>query len=127
MGIENTDGYHLADANATPPTSSSYWVVDGLLLGGSYPGDHEPKKHEQKIRALLDAGVRLFVNLMEPDETDLQGRPFVPYADPVRQLCSEASCVRFVSKHEAVGEQLGLHRDQLVRWHPVGRVGFHGH
>ena len=59
MGVEKDDGFRLAGDNATPPTSSSYWVVDGLLLGGSYPGDHERKKHEQKIRALLDADVRL--------------------------------------------------------------------
>ena len=44
---------------------------------------------------MLDAGVRLFVNLMEPDETDRRGRPFVPYDDPVRALCPNASCVRF--------------------------------
>ncbi len=86
MGVENDDGFRLAGSNATPPTSSSYWVIDGLFLGGAYPGSQEPDEHEQKVRALLDAGVRMFVSLMEPDETDLRGRPFVSYDEPVLQL-----------------------------------------
>ena len=95
MNLENDDGYRLAGPDATPPTASSYWVIDGLFLAGAYPGAPEPDKHEQKIQALLDAGVRLFVNLMEPDEKDRRGRPFVPYDDRVQELCPTASCVRF--------------------------------
>lgn len=71
--------YQLADNNASPPTASSYWIVDGLFLGGSYPGAREPEEGRQKVRALLDAGIRLFFNLMEPDETDHRGEPFAPY------------------------------------------------
>ena len=137
MNVENDDGFRLVDGSATPPTSSSYWVVDGLLLGGSYPGDHEPKKHEQKIRALLDAGVRLFVNLMEPDETDLRGRPFVPYDEPVLQLCPEGSCVRFPIQDlsiptagtmqtilNAIDESMNDSRPVYVHcWGGVGRTG----
>jgi len=85
--------YSLA-ADATSPITWGYWVVEDLFLAGAYPGNPDSKKHERKIRTLLDANVRTFVNLMEPDEIDLDGQPFVRYDDVVRRLCPEASCVR---------------------------------
>jgi hypothetical protein len=87
--------YHLADDHATPPTSSSYWVVPHLLLAGAYPGDPDPIKHWAKVRALLDAGIRMFVNLMEEDETNYAGEPFVPYQDLARQFCPDTRCWRY--------------------------------
>lgn len=54
----------LAPPTAVPPTSSSYWVVPGLLLAGAYPGDPDPAEHDRKVKALLGAGIRLF---FEPD------------------------------------------------------------
>ena len=86
--------YHLARPDATPPTSSSYWIVPGLLLAGAYPGDPDPDEHRAKVQALLDAGIRLFVNLMEEDETDYAGEPFVPYQDLAKQLCLDVRCCR---------------------------------
>ena len=35
MNVDNDDGFRLAGDNAKPPTSSSYWVVDGLFLAGA--------------------------------------------------------------------------------------------
>ncbi len=84
----------LADDHATPPTSSSYWVVPGLLLAGAYPGDPDPDEHRAKVQALLDAGIRTFDNLMEEHETNYAGEPFVPYQDLASQLGPEVRCVR---------------------------------
>jgi hypothetical protein len=137
MNTGNDGNYHLAGPDATPPTSSSYWVVDGLFLAGAYPGAPEPDKHEQKIQALLDAGVRLFVNLMEPDETDHRGRPFVPYDVLVGQLCPDAECVRVAVRDLSVPavEQMTLILDTVDKslaagrpiyvhcWGGVGRTG----
>ena len=63
------------------PFPRSYWVIPGLLLAGEYPGAKDPKEGAQKLGSLLDAGIRLIINLMEPDETDHNGRPFNPYDD----------------------------------------------
>jgi hypothetical protein len=60
----------LADDHAIPPTASSYWIVPGRLLAGAYPGDSDPETHRVKVQALIDAGIRTFVNLMEEDETN---------------------------------------------------------
>jgi hypothetical protein len=61
------------------PHPRSYWVVPGRLLAGCYPGDRDPELACQKLDSLLDAGIRNVINLMEPDETDHDGRPFVAY------------------------------------------------
>lgn len=90
--------YELARPAATPPTPSSYWVVENRLLAGAYPGSPDPDEHHNKVQALLEAGVRTFVNLMEEDETDGQGQPFAPYDDVVRELCPHARCLRFPIK-----------------------------
>lgn len=43
---------------------------------------------------LMAAGIRVFVNLMEEDETNYAGEPFVPYQDLARQVCQEVVCLR---------------------------------
>ena len=86
--------HSLANDHATPPTSSSYWVVPGLLLAGAYPGDPDQDEHQAKVQALLDAGIRTFVNLMEEHETNYAGEPFVPYQELAKQLCSDVRCYR---------------------------------
>ena len=50
------------------PVPDSYWVVDDLLLAGEYHGEIDPDETRRKLRAFLDAGVRLFVDLTEEGE-----------------------------------------------------------
>ena len=74
----------LTRRSGAPPASrtpgDSYWVLDGQLLAGPYPG--APKKAEAaaKLDAFLDAGVTCFVDLTEEGE----GPPLHPYAAPAR-------------------------------------------
>jgi hypothetical protein len=84
----------LASATSTPPTTSSYWVLPGLLLAGAYPGHPDPPEHDRRVNSLVGAGIRRFMSLMEPGETNYAGELFVPYADLARQLCPEIICVR---------------------------------
>ena len=67
----------------TPPVPfpRSYWVIPGKLLAGFYPGSKDPKEATTKLTALINSGIRHIINLMEPDERDLPGHRFVPYAD----------------------------------------------
>ena len=80
------------------PFPRSYWVQPGRLLAGCYPGAPGPREVARKLRGLLDAGIRAVVNLMEPEETDHQGRPFTPYEEHLYRLASERdvamSCLR---------------------------------
>lgn len=54
----------------------SYWVIPGLLLAGEYPGARTDGEARGKLGALLDAGVRVFVDLTEEGEYRL--RPYWP-------------------------------------------------
>jgi ADP-ribosylglycohydrolase len=50
------------------PIPNSYWLYDGRLIAGEYPGDRGDGPARAKIGALLDAGVTCFVDLTEPHE-----------------------------------------------------------
>lgn len=68
------------------PFPKSYWVLPGKLLAGLYPGSLDATEAEQKLRGLLNCGIRKVINLMEPDEKNYQGQPFIPYIEPLRAL-----------------------------------------
>ena len=98
----------LASPDASPPTPSSYWVVPELLLAGAYPGHPDPEEHRAKVQSLVGAGIRAFVNLMEPNEKNWSGQPFQPYADLARQLCPEIVCVRHPIRDLSVPSKAGM-------------------
>ena len=50
------------------PIPESYWVVPGRLLAGGYPGSLHEREARHKLRAFLEAGIRLFIDLTEEDE-----------------------------------------------------------
>jgi hypothetical protein len=64
----------------------TWWIERDHLLGGAYPGDLDPRKARRKLDALLELGIRCFVNLMEEHEHDHAGAPFEPYAPLVATL-----------------------------------------
>jgi hypothetical protein len=43
----------------------SYWVIPGRLLAGEYPFSHRDVEARGRLHALLDAGIRSFVDLTE--------------------------------------------------------------
>jgi hypothetical protein len=83
----------------TPPLPRTYWVVEKVFLAGAYAGRPEPRAHEERLRGLFDAGVRTFVNLMEEDETNNAGKPFVRYDDVLHEIAAKSNerveCLRF--------------------------------
>ena len=62
------------------PIPESYWVVPGLLLAGEYPYSFVEEEGRGRLRAFLDAGIRLFVDLTEAKESGRTG-PLDPYAE----------------------------------------------
>jgi hypothetical protein len=67
------------------PFERSYWVVPGMFLAGAYPGNPDPDKAVEKLRLLLDAGLRCFVDLTSPEDSNLLGQPLIPYRDLVEK------------------------------------------
>ena len=129
--------YELATADLTAPTSSSYWVVPDLLLAGAYPGAKDAEERRAKIKVLLDAGIRTFVNLMEEDETNYDGQRFAPYDALAREFCPDVACSRYPIEDlsipspgemeailAAIDASLAAKRPAYVHcWGGVGRTG----
>jgi hypothetical protein len=71
------------------PFPRSYWVIPGKLLAGFYPGAKDPREASAKLTALINAGIRHVIDLMEPFETDHSGHRFAPYADAMGQIAAK--------------------------------------
>lgn len=73
------------------PANRTYWVVQGKLLAGAYPGQPELTKHLARLQSLYDAGMRTFVNLQEEGEKNKSGQTFVRYDGDLRDLAATRS------------------------------------
>jgi hypothetical protein len=69
-----------ADFSVPVPFARSYWVVPGQLLAGFYPGSLSKAETEQKLDALIIAGIRCVVNLVEEEETSRDSHLMRSYA-----------------------------------------------
>jgi hypothetical protein len=58
----------------------SYWVIPGKLLAGEYPFSHRDEEARTRLHALLDAGIRSFVDLTESTDG------LRPYREVIVQL-----------------------------------------
>ena len=69
---------------STPsPIPDSYWLVDGQLLAGEYPGSWTQHGAEAKLALFLDAGIRTFIDLTCDTE------PLEPYDGALARLAGE--------------------------------------
>jgi predicted protein tyrosine phosphatase len=58
----------LPDISRQTPFPNSYWV-NGLLLAGEHPALLDPAQNVRRVAGLIAAGVTVFVDLTEPEET----------------------------------------------------------
>lgn len=63
--------------------NDAYWVEPGRIMAGPYPGARDPAQVEPKLAALLDVGIRTFIDLTEEDEG------LDPYAEVARDVAVE--------------------------------------
>lgn len=68
---------------ADVPIPDSYWVVEGRLLAGQYPGALADADGRDKVRLMLDAGISLFIDLTEEGELNAYA-PFLAELDGPR-------------------------------------------
>lgn len=68
------------------PFDRSYWVIPGRFLAGYYPGDRQKEIMTLKLQGLLDRGIRCVINLMETNERDHDGLPFVDYEPELKKM-----------------------------------------
>ncbi len=48
------------------PFANSYWVIEGRLAAGEYPGDRESARAARVLGSLLSQGIDHFIDLTEP-------------------------------------------------------------
>ena len=90
----------------TVPIPDSYWLIDGMLLAGEYPGTSEESTTRTKLAMFLDAGIRTFIDLTE--HTDWLEK----YDAVLRDLSVERN---LETKHIRYGiRDLGVPRDNAI-------------
>ena len=93
----------------TGPIPGSYWLIDGMVLAGPYPGADDDQEARDKVSRLLDAGIRTFIDLTEA------GEPIAKYDGLLRSLAAERGIEakhdrNAVRDHDVPGE-----REQMKR------------
>jgi Swiss Army Knife protein, DSP-PTPase phosphatase domain len=73
-------------ASNTAPLRGTYWVLPGQILAGEYPGETELAVTEKRLRALIGAGVRTFIDLTDEDEISEDAKIIPPYRSILRQV-----------------------------------------
>jgi hypothetical protein len=94
------------------PFARSYWADPGRLLAGFYPGDRDRQVADQKLQSLIDFGITSVICLMEEDEKDHAGRPFISYAPRFQELSGRAGKVvsweRFPIRDLSIPSKTGM-------------------
>jgi hypothetical protein len=75
------------------PLGGTYWVLPNQFLAGEYPGAVESELTERKLRALIGAGVRTFVDLTEEAEV-MEGVKVMPSYQRILRRVSEEESVQ---------------------------------
>jgi hypothetical protein len=120
------------------PFDQAYWVVPDRLMAGFYPGAALGQDGHPKLSALLQCGLRHFINLMQTDETQWYGKPIMAYENQTiaiaRKLGVSVSFDRMPIKDMGIPSRLDMARTldridqkinggQPVYVHCLGGVG----
>lgn len=118
---------------SAPKSPDCYWVVPGEFLAGEYPGDPEDAEAKRKLQAVVDAGIRVFVDLTEEGELRPYARLLETLGDPARQLehrrlpirdVSVPTKARMLQIQSAIRDALASGRPVYVHcWGGTGRTG----
>ena len=76
-----------------PTRVDCYWVEEGVLLAGEYPGDMHPEAARARLRELLDCGIRAFIDLTEVDD------PLEPYDGLLKEEAGERGLEVSYARH----------------------------
>ena len=64
-------------------TPQHYTIEEGKLYGGEYPGMRLPASAKERLRSLIDKGVRTFIDLTDPEDG------MAPYEGLLEELANE--------------------------------------
>ena len=119
----------------TVPIPSSYWLNEGWLLAGEYPGSADDDDARTKLDRMLAAGIRSFIDLTETSD------PLNPYEDLLAEVAASRGVdVRYqrlpirdmsIPGTDRMAEILSLIRKEIAArrpvyvhcWGGIGRTG----
>ena len=90
------------------PYGNSYWIIDGRLAAGEYPGDKDPARAKVKLESLLSQGISQFVDLTEPRDG------LEPYAQLAEGLASDLGLNVILAKHPIRDQSIPRTRSQMT-------------
>jgi len=96
-----------------PDCNRSYWVVPGKLLAGCYPGAADPAQVHHKLKELLDHGIRWVISLMEPTETNWNGKAFVSYEDKMKSIADDLGVEVFFNRMSIKDTYIPSRQDRI--------------
>lgn len=89
------------------PHDNCYWVIPGRILAGEHPGAVPAAEVKGRVDALLEAGIRRFVDLTE------EGEPPAPYVPALRE---RAAIRGLQARHQRLAiRDLGVPSTALMR------------
>ncbi len=83
--------HHAMPEEFPTPLRSTYWVLPRQFLAGEYPGEVELDLTDKKIRALIGAGIRTFVDLTDEGEVNEDAKAIPAYRSILRRVSEEES------------------------------------
>lgn len=91
----------MSDDRSSPPFPGTYWVIPGTLLAGAYPGGRDAKSTDERMAALVDAGIHSVINLMSEEETfePAPGEIFFPYEDALEKIGEDRGIVVEIERY----------------------------
>jgi hypothetical protein len=113
LAAASREGVH-DQMKKNPPFDRCYWVVPGKLLAGYYPGDPDRDGTIAKLGALLDTGIRAFIDLTEEMEFNRWGMGLVPYEEDLRQVADDKG-IPGVSYRRMPIPDLGVRTKEAMR------------
>jgi ADP-ribosyl-[dinitrogen reductase] hydrolase len=106
----------------------TWWIEQDAVLAGPYPGAPDKAAARAKIQALLDAGVRTFINLQEHGESGAGGSTFPDYMEVVpTSMAGEVRSLRFPVPDMGTPypAQIGDVLQAIATWRASGLVYVH--
>lgn len=83
------------------------------MLAGCYPGAADPAQVHHKLKELLDHGIRWVISLMEPTETNWNGKAFVSYEDKMKSIADDLGVEVFFNRMSIKDTYIPSRQDRI--------------
>jgi hypothetical protein len=71
------------------PLRGTYWVSGVQLLAGEYPGEIDPNLTGNRLRVLLESGIRTFIDLTDEGEINEDAKVIPAYRSILREISEQ--------------------------------------